>query len=454
MACQNCNNPTPITPVPTPDCPIGCSATCCSTTDSTCVVYTGPNLTCIGAATNTCLELIIQLIDSKLCAINGDYSGFNLGCLRTDYTINTEQQFAEAISDFACLLRADYDNFVNNDFQTVINNLQTQINSINNPGITSCPVVGITASDNLFNVLNKLTIAECATKAAILDISTANWSQCYTTLIPPTTLKDAFNVVIDQICLTKSSAGGVLPTFDNTGTCLSSPTTTDSLVDTIIKIRSRLCLTPTFAASNLGTHDCVSFSNTASLETVLTNTLSTIDNISKNSVRSVSSEFIISDIDPLQPCLGKEISLNPAIVDRNVALDTADLNPGTLIDKIVAGSNVTLDFGITNPGQLTISSAAGAVADEKVKINAGDPTAGFLQSKIIGANTTFVNTSITTASPTQLQISSTLNLALLIDEILDMIADDEDLKNKFCNLVASCPSPCDAPSNIVVTYTP
>lgn len=424
---------------------------CPSIINSQCVVYTGPNLTCSAIATNMCLELALQKIDNKLCTVIGDYSGYNLSCLRSSYAINTAQQFAEGISDFVCKLRTDFDTFSTVTYPAGIANLQTQINTINAPNITSCAAVGIINTDSLNVVLGKIVSKECDLFTA-LDISAANWSQCFV-VTTPTTLVEGFNVVLSQICSIKNS-GTTLPTFNNVGTCLASPGTNDSLVDTITKMRTRLCLTPTFNAANLTTSTCVSFTSSSTLEQVINSQNSVIDTISQNSIRAVSNQFTITAIDPSQPCLGKQLSLASGVLDRLVALNTADLTPGTLFDKVAAGANISLDFGTLNAGKLTITSTGGVQADEKVKATSLDSTAGYLDSKLTGGS----NAGLTiTASPVpsndKIAITPNINLTILVGLILDTIEDDADLKARFCAIVASCPSPCDAPSNISVTYS-
>lgn len=460
MACQNCNNPTPPVYVPITgcnNCGSGCSdAICGGIQDTACIVYTGPNLTCIQADTNTCLELILQKIDAQVCAITGDYSGFNLGCLRTSYTIDTEQQFAEAISAFVCQLRSDFDVFSTDTFNSSISSLQDQIDTLNFPAITSCAEIGIVDSDSLFDVLDKLSISQCATIGSISDISTANWSQCYTVITPPTTLLEAFNVVLSQICQTKALAGtGSLPTFDNTGSCLPAPVTNnDSLVTTVNKIKTKLCQVPTFDAANLTSSTCVSFSGGSSLEDVIDAQNAAIDAVSQEAVRAISSAFTLTAIDALQPCLGMELGLNTSVVDRRVALNNADLTPGTLFDKVAAGTNVTLDFGIINTGKLTISATGGVPADEKVKATASDPSAGFLDTKLTGDTNGGVTISVTASTPSLLTIAPSVDFVALINSIFDELEDNEELRARFCAIKDMCPSPCDAPANVQVTYVP
>lgn len=436
--CVNCPSP----------CPEGCDAK-----DASCVLYTGAPLNCVGADSNTNLEVILQLIDSKVCTTLGDFSGYNFYCLINSGPINTQQQFVERISQFACQTRTDFDTFTSTTYVNGLSNLQTQINSLNNPGITSCAELNINSSDDQNVVLTKLSNGACAIYDAI-DPSSANWSQCFTLVgDAPANIVEGFNTVLDQICQLKNGgASASLPTFNNVGSCLATPVTaTDSLVDTVNKIKIRLCLSPTFNAANLTAATCVSYSSSSTLEQVLNATISQVNTLSTETIRGFNnSQFIVTPIDSSQPCLGNKISLAVANIDRLVALNSADLTPSTLDNKFVAGTNVTLDFGVANTGKVTINATGGSSADEKVKVNSTDTTADYLQNKIVGSTDMVSINVFPFNSDSQLKVSANLDLEAIIDSIIQELTDNEELKIKFCTLISSCPSPCDPPTNVQV----
>lgn len=56
--------------------------------DAKCVVYTGPALPCMGAVTNTRLDIILQKIDTKLC--NTVTTGNDLTYHTSDFSSPTE----------------------------------------------------------------------------------------------------------------------------------------------------------------------------------------------------------------------------------------------------------------------------------------------------------------------------------------------------------------------------
>ena len=455
MSCTNTNsqslgyypNTTGCVNCPSP-CPDGCDPK-----DASCIVYTGAPLNCIQADSNTNLETIIQLIDARVCETSGDFTGYNFYCLIDQGAINTQQQFVERISQFACQTRTDFTNFVTNTYTPGIAGLQNQINSLKNPNITSCDELNIVSTDVQNVVLTKLSNSICAIYSAI-NPSSANWSQCFSVVgDPPATIVEGFNTILDQLCQIKTGGGSAaLPTFNNVGSCLPAPlTTADTLVSTIAKIKTRLCQTPTFNAGNLTTPVCVQYSGASTLENVLDAVINQVNQLSLNTVRAFNnSQFTVSLIDPSSPCLGKQLSLATANIDRMVALNTTDVTPGTLQDKIAQGPNITLDFGNTNPGKLTISATATSNTDEKVKVNGSDASAGYLETKVVGSTDLVSVTVLPINTSSQLKISANLDMEALINLILETIGDDEDLKVKFCTLVSSCPSPCDPPTNVQV----
>lgn len=454
MACTNCQDNSLIGVYPyTSNCE-DCNPNCATPVDSMCVVYTGASLACSGANTTNSLEQILQLMDSKICSVTGNYTEYNVSCLGP---ISTEKQFVEKISDYVCDLNSSFINFSTVTYVQGIQNLQTQLDTILGPrGISSCSTLGILSSDGLYTILNKFSSGICNIYSQ-LNPSAANWNQCFTLSgTAPQNIVEGFNAVITMICNVKSSAssGGsaTLPTFNNIGTCLSAPlTATDTLEQTVIKVRDRLCLTPTFNANNIGTHNCTQFSGANTLEEVLTSTFSTIDEISQNSIRQASADFTIEPIDVTSPCLGQKISLNGTIVDRKVAINSSDISPDTLDNKIVGAGTVSIDFGGINAGKVTITGTAGAVNDEKVKATSSDTTAGYLDSKIVGQNTGIVTTSVSPLSASQLQVGATIDIAALVDAIFTLVESDSTVKARFCAIVNSCPVSCSAPLNASVT---
>lgn len=452
MPCDSCPGHAPVPSLPLLPCTGGClpdTEKCQAVVDSSCVVYTGPALSCIRATGNICMEQILQKIDTRVCEVTGDFTAFNLGCLREGHTIATEREFAESIAAYTCQLRAALDTFTTNTFPTAITGLQAHVMQLDQPQVSACSTLGIATGDNIRIVLHKLSNGLCEAISE-QDISAADWNKCFTLVgDPPQTILQGFNTVIDYICSLRESTGTVLPVFDNTGSCLVDGTADESLVDTVLKIKSRLCATPVFSTSNLPSNGtCVNINSTDTLEQVTGKLLSQVGVIATTAIRGVNaSQFALTDIDPQNPCLGQRLSLQAALPDRWVAATTADNHPGTLADKLVAGNNITINTTL-HPGQVMISAGGGAVADEKVKSSAGDATAGYLEEKITGSQAEV--TIATSINAGKVQIAAAVDYNSFIDRMLDMIEEDEDLKNRFCSIIAACPSPCQPPTNVQI----
>lgn len=425
--CTNCDG----------DCPQGIHPT-------SCVYNDGPALLCIGAAENERLDSILNKIDAILCETGGGnpYPGYNTYCLGS---MADQQNFVETISEQFCTLQSSYDTFTGTTFPDAIDTINATITALNAPNILSCAAIGYSSTDTIKVAITKLSNYVCNLNASF-DLSTVAWDQCTVVADPPETIQQGFDFVISQLCNLSSSIITPLPTFDNTGSCLDSPGATDSLVSTITKIRSKVCAAPAY---NPGTYTqgCFTVTGATSLDTLLQSLITQVSSVMQALPRSFDNTyFAVSDLTPGTPCNGKQVTLSGVTTsDRLVALDLGDTTPGTLEDKVVAGTGISLDFGSLNAGQMTIT--ASNTADEKVKAHAADPSAGYLDTKIIGSTGAAVNINALLAG-NQMQISAGIDTSMLVDIILTLIENDEDIRSRFCTIVNSCPSPCTSPSNV------
>lgn len=432
MACYNLTPTTYQTTFPQPcDC---CQEDgCAQQLDSKCVYYNGPALPCTEIGTGDSLEEALQKIEEKVCEATGDYSTYNTYCLAP---IATQQQFVEAISEGYCELLDDFDTFVNTTFVNYQTSVTNQFNAIINPNIT-CTVAGVTNTDTIYQVLNKY----CTTITSIdnyVDISGVTWG-CIVPG-PVTNLEDGFNALVTAIC-TLSSSAYVPPTFNNLGTCLPTPGAADSLVSTIEKIKTRLCQTPTFDINAL-TWGCITQPSvtTTDLQSAFQEVLDQLNDYIQNKL-TFSADFTVSATNPGDPCDGLTVELASPVVgtDRFVASNSLDASPGTLADKVQAGSNITLDF-LTTPGQMIIS--APLVADTyKVKADASDTNPDFLIDKLEGLiNTTdgiFIQDAYDPVSET-VQLFPGIDWTVFINKMFDVISVDAALYARFCELSCNC----------------
>jgi hypothetical protein len=424
--------------------------------DASNVIYTGPNLQCSGILTDDALDIILQKIDPLLCAASGDYSTYNTFCLAP---ITTQQQFVETISNFVCTLNSAFGTFTETTFPAYQAVVTASLNTITNPALT-CAIAGVTSADSLNTILTKYctTLTNISTN---ITMGGVNWNLCYTVSPTPVTITDGFNALIGQICLLKSqvAAAAVLPTFNTSATCLAGGTN-DSLVVTINNIITRLCQTGTLNTATL-TWGCLTApAGAQDLQTTLQKILTQLTVLTQAEPMAWSGDFTVTNVDNSNPCLGKNIALaTPSTQDRFVAATTSDASPGTLQDKVTAGTNITLDY-ITTPGQMIINSTGGAgTGDHQVLADVADTTAGYLINKVsVGSPSSGVGVGIVldTTTPTnhKVQFAVTLDPVALFTALLNATTSDTTLANLFCTTVQACPSPCAAPSNVTVIYTP
>lgn len=455
MACHNCPTSGPLTSFETQyffnnqcfDCQDnGCGA---ATFNSKCVFYSGPNLSCSGIETNDSVELALQKIDEQICAVIGDYSVYNFNCLPTWFgdAITTEAQFVDAITGYACEIVTTLEQFTGTTFPSFQSDVDDRFDDIEVPALT-CSIAGVVPTDNLNQILTKYC-SKISDLDESLDISSVDWAQCYSIGSSPTNLVDAFNLIIDQICQTKALSGGTAPIFNNAGTCLSGGTTNDSLATTIGLIKTRVCELPSLDNDNLSS-DCITIPATdTDLETLLQNMLDKIDLLSKNYVTFSNTDFSVSQTNGGDTCDGITVELaTPIDLDRFVATNGSDSSPATLIEKLV-GVGITVDDS-TNPGQITLTSTATS-DDHDVKASSADTSPDFLDQKLAGGSDSGVTiTPIYNGGTEKIDILPSINLSSLFIALLEEMDTNPTLYTLFCEKVANCPSPCDAPTNVQV----
>lgn len=454
--CNPCDNTSPNSFNPLPKVvPTGCGD--CQT-DASCIVYTGPNLICLGVESGDSAQDLFQAIDSKVCSVIGDWSGFNYHCLADDYVITNPETFVNAITEEFCTLKEEFTTFSESTYTSAITNIQTQINQINNPNLTLCTYSGIVSSDSYNSILTKVANKLCDLNSR-LDLSTVVWNGCYTVVTPPTTIPQAFQLLSDQICQTVSGiVQPTLPTFNNQGSCLPSPGTADTLVATIGKIKTRLCQTPVYDI-NLSPWGCITnpdLNSGANIQAAFDAVLTATNALIPKSVTFDTDYFITSYNTPGQPCSGTFVTLDTDAInasDRLVAASPSDPTPGTLIEKLTSGSgNVTID-DTTNPGEITITVDAGT--DQLVKVNGSDPTAGYLGDKVNGVTNATKGISISVpvnGSTNKVDITPDIDAEAFGTWFFDQVMNNTTLYNMWCTLNCGC-APCGGSSTTTSTTT-
>lgn len=461
MSCPTCNNSTgPLTVggfssiFPT-NFPCNSNSTGCpSPADAKCTFYSGGDLACSLIKTNDSLELALQKIDTQLCATSGNYSTYNTFCLAP---ITTQQEFVEAISEYVCDLNTTVTTFIGTTFpayQTVVSN---RFIALEIPGTTSSctSILPIANGDTNQTILQKISNSICSLNSA-LDLSSVDWNECFTVSPTPITVADGFNTLSSQICTLKASiSSGNLPVFNNVGSCLPTPlTASDTLENTVIKIRTRLCQTPVFDINALS-WNCVSkpSTTTTDIQSAMGAILAKLDAVSQN-MPTFSGDFGVVATDPMAPCLGKTVSLSATIADRFVAATTSDNTPGTLQVKLDADANFAWDYSNPLKAKLTLVTPISGGGDGKVKTDSLDPTADYLSAKIVtgGATNGIATVPVLDGAGHLVKLVNTVDLVQLFTALLNVASTDAGVKALLCSVIASCPSPCAAPGNISIVY--
>lgn len=417
----------------------GCGS---NTYNSKCVFYAGPNLSCSGIETNDSVEEALQKIDEQICSAIGDYSNYQFNCLVDWFgqSITQESQFVNAITAYTCEIAENLQDFTGVTFPGFQSEVEAQFEEVVTPTIT-CASAGVTSLDSLQTILTKYCTKFGSIDTA-LSLSGVDWDQCLTVVSPPTTIAGAFSLVVDQICQVMTLTGAALPTFNNLGSCLASPGAADSLVSTIGKIKTRLCLTPTYDGDNI-TWGCVEEpADNESIEDGLQNIITGVNTSLQALPTFDGGDFVVTATDAGDPCAGVTVALaTPLNQDRFVAATAGDASPSTLQGKTTAGTNVTLDF-VTTPGQMIIN-AASATLDYKVKASSGDDAPNFLDQKLAGDSDAGITLSpIYNSTTKKVDLTLLVNTATLLDLLLDELVVGSDLYTKFCARVALCPCNC------------
>lgn len=426
-------------------------------TDASKIKYTGPDLECLDEKSGVNLETLLKKIDGIVCGGEGvDWSTFDYSCLEDDFTITSAETFAEAISAFVCQFREDYDNYVaNNSFNST--GITTTINNVLNPNFApSCGTVGITSSDTLKSAVQKLINRLCVVDG-ILSPSAADWNQCELVSPVPTTLNAAFNILINWHCQTQAAiediitTGTTLPTFNNESTCLPSPGSSDTLYDTILKIRTVLCALPEFDESEIVWPSCIPEPTDSSLTNIVQAILDPLNTAYQRRIVSVDSSLTLTLDSTSSTCGGYKLGVNPAsgLTDRLVAVSSTG-TPNYLQNVLLQGTNITF---VDNGNTLTVNAApsdhlvlAGGTSDppgklvDKIRENiTGDP-AITLQPLLDGSG-----------SNSNLYIQPTVDWDVAANSILSAIENNTTLYNFFCTLACGC-QPCTTSQGVSKVY--
>lgn len=438
--CQDCfsNNPLIF------DVQAFVNASCSDCTQQNCLpvkylCYTGPDLDCSGILTGDTLEVALQKLDTQVCSALGDYSTYQFNCLSAwlGTAITTEAEFVDAITAYACEIAANLLTVTTVTIPDLEITVTNMVIAVSEPAIT-CVAAGVTDTDNLNTILAKYC-TKLGTLTSDISLSGVVWNSCFASSTP-TTIADAFTLVETQICAVKTiaDAAAVLPTFNNSTNCLAG-TVSDTLVETIDALTAYACSCSPFDADDVS-WVCIDATGVTNLQEAFQLVVTTISANQQLLITAVSADFVLSLTNALDPCDGLTLELATPLVnnDRLVASNVADLTPGTLIQKLTAGTNITLD-DTTTPGQVIINASD----DHLLLAGAGDITPGLLIDKVAGDTDNGITlTPVFNGTTDIVNFELTVDMETLAGNMLTYITASPTLLAQFCAMVALCGEGC------------
>lgn len=423
--------------------------------DASSIVYTGIYLSHIPLDPNTNLEDALIAIDAAFNAINPapDYSGYNLYCVtQTDgisHPTNT-QNFAEGISKILCDFKTANATWISTTYATDISTINTAITNLQSPALTYVPF-SITALDTIGTVWSKVFTGLTA-MTTYSSVTGATWAAL--SLPVPANVAAAFTEIIgyeqaqDLLIAGKQNA---IANFDNSSNCLGG-TNNDTIRQTVDLMRTYLCSLPSLTIGSITWKAVATGTN---LQTTVQHIIDELSLTAQNAVvANTDASIILSAVGGIYD--GQKAAVNPAWSGLfKVITSIGDIgNEDYLGAKIYSSdSSVTVDI-VTDPTKVNLRVAA---PNGKVKVNASDPSAGYLIDKLAANNTSSEGVSVNPVASTdntQIELNVTVNRFAMANALLDEIMNDPDLLAKFCQIKEMCNGcTCEAPSNLVVTVT-
>jgi hypothetical protein len=138
---------------------------CCEITLSGCVFYDGIDLSCVKIPRTAYLNDVIKSIDEAICANTSNFGVFDYKCL-SSLNIKTEKEFVEKIVGVICeMLGTQVPGTITSLSQlyALIQDLQTQINTLNSPPLVACfkQLMSLGANPTLHQLVSSIQSAIC-----------------------------------------------------------------------------------------------------------------------------------------------------------------------------------------------------------------------------------------------------------------------------------------------------
>lgn len=407
----------PCPPDPCNDC-VECESDkgCPIDLDTSCVFYNltrqeSSKLTCLNLGNGTSLSTILEELDKRICAINPyNFSGYDLSCLFPKYTITNFKEFAESVDKELCSIRK-----FSNDNTVAINASIASTNqavlNINFPNVSDCASIGILPSDNISTILQKFGNKICSIASTCCGDNSPSILATDSSTISFLTSGAKNHNITSSVKISGVSGNLLKINPDGLYATFNLPSFTQNL--TYSNVTGQLCLT------NGG--NCVNLplpQNQVLGFDCLTGILSISSGNTVNLSCLASSGGTLS-----------ETSL--------LAIDTPtiDFTTSGTSNHIITG-NVIIDGLIsTTAGNSIINNGGLYLSDELIKTRAIDPTAGYLEDKIVGLINSLISTTTTTnVSTNKIEVNSVLD----VNALLNVINSNTTFKAALCNIVESC----------------
>lgn len=428
--------------------------------DTALVFYSGLDLTYINTTDGQDMSTILANINDAVNDMNPapDYTTYNLYCItETDgstHPTNT-QNFAEGISKIVCDNKSEYDTFVNTTYPAAITVYDAAISALQTPALTySHTAGGGTIAITSGMTRNQVLTATYTGVGNILDLLGApgtTWSTL--SITTPTNLSTAFNSVISYLSSLTTTVSGKqaqIGTYDNSGNCLAG-TDTDTIATTVTLLTTYVCALPDYDASAV---TWLGVPAGVGLQTSIQALVNTTSSILTDAVVDAGTGLTESSVGSTYQ--GKKLSIDTTYTQLyKVMTDSADTDPEFLVDKITSSDSSITITSPTTPGDpidLTVTN----LADDKVKVNSSDTTAGYLEEKLPStSDATWGLSMVASTDNTQLMLTPTVgNPDLHWQQMISYIIGSPTLLIDFANLMSVAGTVPGSPiTDLLVTLT-
>lgn len=371
-------------------------------------------LTCLNIENGISLKTILEAIDTAICAITPvNILAYTVPCITNSYSVTNFQEYIEAVDQELCVLKLN----ISNNLTTLTNSIaatNTLVNTIFYPAISDCGTLDLEVGDSIIIVLQKYADAICNILATCcVDDSPSINATDSSTLNFTTSGTKNHNI---------TAAVKLSAVFGNEIEILPDGLYCSVAIPDYTQVLSFDSGTNTVSLSNGG--GSIVLNPDADAQTLSLNCITKILTISGGNAVDLSC-----------------VASGPFVETPLVAVDTAtiDFTTSGVSGHILTGSVIPAGLISATAGNSIVVSAGGlysaASADTQVKVNAGDPTSGYLEDKITGKINSLITTTVITNGGTY---KSEVESVLDVGALLTLIAANPAFLTAICNMVEGC----------------